>query len=58
MQGSCASDGEALGQCPDCTKCVVAIDPSVEEDSQNDQEWQTPGGCNDNEGEITACMSQ
>ena len=53
VRGSCASDGETPGQSPGCTKCVVAIDPGVEEDSQNDREWQIPRGCNDNMEEIT-----
>ena len=56
MRGGWASDGETPGQPPGCTKCIVAIDPGVEENRQNDRELQIPGGCNDNMEEITTCM--
>ena len=56
VQGGCASDGVIPGQPPGHTKCVVAIDPGVEEDNRNDREWQTPEGCNDNIEGITTCI--
>ena len=52
-QDGCTFDGAIPGQPPGHTKCVVAIDPGVEEDSRNDREWQTPEDCNNNTKRIT-----
>ena len=48
VKGSCASNEVIPGQLPGHTRCAVAIDPGVEEDSRNGQEWQTLKGCKSN----------